>query len=479
VSGKGRWAWTLEAALLAAVLVHFAVFLHGGPGMQGPPSNLEDWPKEFRYYTVLQEAVRSGRVPYFVTEPILITRKLLAVPEVSTSPQVLLLAALSVPAYLVLNTLLLAALGFVGLQRLRRRYAMGGLPFALLVFLFFFNGHPTAHLAVGHSMWVGYFLLSFLVLFVLELAEDGPGPLSGPKLALVLFALVLQGSFHIFVWCVLLLLLLACFAGRLWPAIWRALAWGAALCAARLLPAWFVARRREQVFVTGYPTLLDLWHGLVTVRDGAFGKRGVLAPVDWWEFDAYVGPAGLAFLLVFGLLLARRLPVLRPPAERELAGPLAVLAVFSYGGAYLALNLSGLPLLESQRVASRLLAMPLVFLIVLACLRLDRFLRARASPAWSLGAAALVGAVLAGLLVHSSVWRVGHLRTLVRERRAVISVRLADPVPQMEGDVAYMRTVRASAVLSLGALGVLLARLRLRDGGRTRRSPPAPPSTAA
>jgi hypothetical protein len=483
VSAGPRRGWVavaLEAALLGAVLVHFAVFLDGGAGTVGPLPNLEDWPKEFRYYTVLQEAVRAGRVPYFATEPILITRKLLAIPEVSTSPQVLLLGALSVPAYFVVNTLLVAALGFGGLLLLRRRYGLGGLPFCLLVFLFYLNGHPTAHLAVGHSMWVGYFLLSFFVLFVLELVEDGPGPLSPAKLALVLFALVLQGSFHIFVWCVLLLLLLAAFAGRLWPALWRALAWSAALSAVRLLPAYFVARRREQVFVTGYPSLLDVWHGLVTVRDAAFGKRGgFLGRVDWWEFDAYVGPAGLAFLLVFGLVLARRHPVLRPPAERTLLGPLAVLAVFSFADAYLVLNLSGLPLLESQRVSSRFLAVPLVFLIALASLRLDRFLRAHPSGAWRAAAGLGLALTVAGLLVHSSVWRVAHLKTLVRERRAVMSVHVADPVPQIEGDLAYMRTVQASAVVTLASLAVLLARLRLRAGERTRRSPLGPPNTTA
>jgi hypothetical protein len=480
VSG-GRAARALEAVLLLGVLAHFAAFLDGGPGLTGPPSNVEDWPKEFRYYTVLQQAVREGRVPYFVTEPILITRKLLAVPEVSTSPQVLLLAVLPVGTYLLVNTLLLAAAGFLGLVRLRRRYGLGPVPFTVLVLLFFLNGHLTAQLAVGHSMWVGYFLLSWLVLLVLELAEDGPRPLSGARIGVLLFALALQGSFHIFVWCVLLLLLLAAFAGRLWPAIWRALAWGLALSTVRLLPAVFVARRREQAFLTGFPTLLDLLHGLVTVRDASFGKRGgFFGQVDWWELDVYVGPAGLAFLVVFGLALARRHPLLGSQGERALLGPLLVMALFSYGDAYLALNVSGLPLLDSQRAASRLFAIPLVFLIVLASLRLDRFLRGRPRLAWRAAAALWALAIAGGLLAHSAAWRVAHLKTLVRERRAVIAVRLAPPAALEDGDRAYVRTVRVAAVITLGALALLVLRLRiaLKDGAPTPRSPPARPSRA-
>jgi hypothetical protein len=479
VTTRGWRSRAFEGALLLAVLVHFGVFLDGGPDVVGPPSNVEDWPKEFRYYTVLQQALREGRVPYYVSEPILITRKLLAIPEVSTSPQLLLLSVLPVGAFLVVNTLLLAAAGFGGLLLLRRRYALGSAAFALLVLLFCWNGHITAQLAVGHSMWVGYFLLSFFMLFVLELVEDGPRSASAMKLALVLFALLLQGSFHIFVWCVLFLLLLAAFETRLWPAVWRGLGWAAALGSVRLLPAFFVARRRDQAFLTGFPTLLDLWHGLVTVRDASFGKRGgIFGQVDWWELDVYVGPAGLLFLIVFGLALARRYPVLRSSGERALLGPLALLTLFSYADTYLALNLSGVPLLDSQRAASRLFAIPLVFLIVLACLRLDRFLRERPGPRWRTAAALLAVAVAAGLLAHSAVWRVSHLRQVVRERRAVISVHLVEPPPLTGGDLAYVRTVQGSALITLCALSLILVRLRFRPGEPTPRSPLAPSSTA-
>jgi hypothetical protein len=479
MSGRPWGRRAAEAALLLAVLAHYALFLDGGPGLVGPPSNLEDWPKEFRYYTVWQQALQEGRVPYFTTEPILITRKLLAIPEVSTSPQLLLLRVLPVGSYLVVNTLLLAGAGFAGLVGLRRRYGLGGLPFAVLVALFFGSGHITAQLAVGHSMWVGYFLLSWLVLLVLELVEDGPGPLLGPKLGLLLFALMLQGSFHVFVWCVLLLLLLAVFEPRLWPAVWRGLAWGAALSCMRLLPAFFVSRRREQAFLTGFPSLLDLLHGLVTVRDAAFGKRGgFFGQVDWWELDAYVGPAGLLLLVVFGLALARRHPALRGNGERALLGPLALLAVFSYGDAYLPLNLSGLPLLDAERATSRLLALPLVFLMALACIRLDRWLRVRPAPWRRAAAALLAAAIVAGLAWHSWVWRVAHLRALVRERRAVMSVRLASADALSGGDLAYVRTVQASFAMTVAAGALLLVRLRLRDGGPPGRSRPDPASTA-
>jgi hypothetical protein len=123
---------------------------------------------------------------------------------------------------------------------------------------------------------------------------------------------------------------------------------------------------------------------------------------------------------------------------------------------------------------------PLVFLIVLACLRLDRWMRAHPEPRWRAAAAVLALAIAAGVAWHSSVWRVAHLRTLVRERRATFTVRLANADPQAGGDRTYVRTVQGSLALSLAAAGLLLARRRalFSPGGPPSRSPLAPPSTA-
>ena len=59
-------------------------------------------------------------------------------------------------------------------------------------------------------------------------------------------------------------------------------------------------------------------------------------------------------------------------AERRLYGPMAVMAILAYGDAGVLLGLSRLPLLSAERVTTRLLALPLLFLALLAALRVER-----------------------------------------------------------------------------------------------------------
>ena len=452
----GPRALVLLLLLLLGAL-HWALFLDSSqPGFG--PSAVQDWPKEFRYYAVLRQAVTESRVPYFLSAPIVFSRKFLAIPEVTWSPQVALLGFLPIPLFIVVNTLLAYAAGVCGLLLLERRYRLGLLPFALLFALFSFNGHVTAHLAIGHSMWLGYFLLPFFVLGVLAVLERPETPLLAEKLSLVLFVILLQGSFHIFVWCVLFLLLLLAFNPGRWRLLLRALCWTGALACCRILPAAFVAHRREQVFLTGFPTLADVWHALLTIRDATYGKHGgFFGAVDWWEYDTYLGPAGVLWLVVCGLGLAwKGRAALAERAERRLYGPMAVMALLSFGDAALGLNLAGLPLLSSQRVASRLFILPLCFLMVLAAIRMQRFVeRAPSRTTTALGTAAAL-ATAVGLAAHSWTWRLANVETLLPTRQ-VGAVTIVDPrtLPMSAGDHLYMATVRGALVFSVAAFLLL------------------------
>jgi hypothetical protein len=96
-------------------------------------------------------------------------------------------------------------------------------PFAFLILftLAGFNGYITAHLAVGHSMWGGFFLLPFFALEALSLAEEKTSPGVITRMALVLFGMLLQDSFHMFIWCCMFLAFMAAghqlFGGRQSP----------------------------------------------------------------------------------------------------------------------------------------------------------------------------------------------------------------------------------------------------------------------
>ncbi|HET8644843.1 MAG TPA: hypothetical protein VFO85_05110, partial [Vicinamibacteria bacterium] len=264
---------TALAALFLAGAMTWAALLSADGRASGPVPTVEDWPKEFRHYTVLRQAVVERRLPLFVSRPILAGRKLLAVPELNCAPPVLLLGALSIPHYVLMDTLVFYALGFAGLLRLRRRYGLGWLAFSFLFLLFFLNGHLVAHMAVGHSMWAAHFLLPVFVLGLLELVEGGR-PATPALLALVMFAMLLRGGVHLFAWCTLFLILLAAFNPRRARPVAVTLGLAAALGAVRLVPAAFLARRWQGRFLSGFPSAGDLLAALASIRPPNHPLRG-------------------------------------------------------------------------------------------------------------------------------------------------------------------------------------------------------------
>lgn len=472
----------LERAVLLALFVGggvaWAMLLSSdGRLLGGPSPAVEDWPKEFRYTFVMQQAVREHRLPLYVSRPILTGRKLLAIPELNCGPQVALLAWMEPAPFLALDALLHYALGFFGLLLLRRRYGLGLLPVALLALLFFFNGHLVAHLAIGHSMWAAHFLLPFVAFLVLELVGEQRAR-TPALLGLVFLAILLRGGIHLFAWCVLFLLLLAAFNPRRAKAVLLTLLWAGALGAVRLAPAAFLARHREQAFLSGFPSLLALGQALLTIRDAAEPLRGgFFGTLNWWEYDTYVGPPLFLWLAVFGIVLGRR-AALPGSAERGLWGPMAVLAALSLGDSLLILNLSPLPLVNAERVGSRLLLLPLVFLAVIAALRLQAALAAaRASGAPWMRLGPVLGllawlAAAAPLAVHATAWRMARLAAIVRPRRALMNVELAPPPPLTGDDRAYVLVVGVAAAVSLATLLLAVWRLRYRS------SPAASAATA-
>lgn len=465
---KAFEASLLLGLYLAGVLNWVVLFGTAADPLRGPSFTHEDWPKEYRYYSLLQQAVREARLPYYISRPIH-TRRFLALPEVSWSPQVLLLRFLEVGPFVLANTLLLYTAGFIGLLLLRHRFRLSLAPFALMFLLFNLNGHVVAHLAVGHSMWVAHFLLTFVVLAVLDLVTGRGGGVSELGLALVLFLMLLQGGFHHFTWCVFFLGLLALFERARAGAILRTLLWTAALSACRLLPAYFLVRRVDQGFLSGFPSLAVFGEGLVCLRGALTSPLGGrFGELRWWEYDSYVGLAGLLWLGFFGIWGAvRRDRDAQAPPVRALAAPLAVMTLFSFGDLFAPWNALPVPLLSAERVSTRFFALPLVFLVVFAAVAMQRWIEVRPSLTRRVASLAMVLLVAASLGAHTRLWRLESLEWTLVPRPGNLEIAIA-PLPDAPGprERAYVIAVRASALVSLGALCLLSTRwARLRRAG--------------
>jgi hypothetical protein len=466
--------WTLFAAGLYAVGVcHWVLFYRGGDFSL----LLDDWKKDYDYYAVLKTALEQHEIPYHMAPAYHGTDRYLGNPETNLAPHVLLMPVVGIVPFFLWHTLVMYTLGFLGCLLIARRYCLGPIPFALLFLLFGFNGYITAHLSVGHSMWNGYFLLPFFCLWTLELLDGGPVLRPALLLALVLFAMMLQGSFHHVVWCWMLLGLLLVFNPRLWRGIAVALAFSVALSAFRLGPAAVAfGGHSERGFWAGYANATYLLESLVRLLDhnpqdaGAPWIRGPMVnhPLGWNEYDMYVGLLGLAALVYFGIVRRLRCgPKREEYRYRELDAPLLTLAFLSLNYFYAIVAQLPVPLLNSESVSSRFFIVPLVFLIVLSAIHLQRFLE-KTPPG-----AALYVLLIGGLLQtaftlaeHSWAWRI------VPAPADGPAVEGNEPALIHRADPAYVAVIQVSAVLSLLALAawvVLMVRpglLRLGTAGR-------------
>jgi hypothetical protein len=439
------------AALYLVGLVHWEYFFNHGD----IPFPIPDWPKEYKYYAVLRQSVQTGTLPLHTdqAEEFHGTQRFLGNPEVNWSPQILLLPWLDTGRFIIVNVCLLYSAGFVGLLLLRRRYRLGLLSFTFLFLLFNFNGTPTSHMAVGHSMWCGHFLLPFFYLYLLEMAEDGAPTRPALKLAMVLFFIFLQGAFHYFVWCAMFLALVILFNRRFARPGLLALGFAGLLLMVRILPAavafW---HDQEHAFLTGYPTIADMLHGFATIRGFFYQGIGMVywRTVGWCEFDIYTSAPGFALIVVFGILMAfSKAPMFADCRFAAFDKPIAVQALLSFSDVYAYIALLPIPLLNGERVSARFLIIPVMLLLIFAAVRMQRMLEGRTGWGLHAGIAAMVAATAFFLYQHSVAWSTANF--------AVDPQGLASAKTDLSAEVLTISDPIYVAALMVSALITLLA----------------------
>ena len=449
----------LLAGLYAAGFIHWTWFFNGGK------SSLHsyDWPKEVMLLEVLKDSFREARIPFHINVSEHYQRefahlksgRFLGLPETNVSPQIFLLLFLKVNRFILFHNLFLYSLGFCGSLLLRRRYGISLIPFAAFFVLFNFNGYITAHLGAGHSMWSGYFLLPFFGLYILQSVEEPSSYLPPIKLAVVLFAILLQGSFHMVNWCWIFVGLLIVFNRRWWKQGLLLLGFSGLLAVFRLVPAaiafWGF---RDYFFIGGYPPL-SLLEAFVVVRGPTFQwPEGMFNVARWWEYDFFISLLGLGMIAYFGIYKRfDRHPVFTISRFAALGMPLLVLTVLAIGDCYALFYNLPLPLLNSERVSSRFIVVPVTLLLALATIRMQRFWE-NANFGWkgSLVFALAIVAMFVALCMHSSVWNIARIETIGESHwhqpEKAIIVEQSDPV--------YFTGVIISGIVSLLAMTALL-----------------------
>src|SRR5258708_15664823 len=379
--------------LFAAGLVHWGSFL----GWFGNHFDILDWHQQVGpYLDFISRALRSGQFPLHAQSSLMIPDRYLARPNRPFSPQILLLGVLD-PATSVLTDLwIFYSLGFVGLLAIRSRYHLSLVSFSALVLLFNVNGLILDHLAVGHFEWLGYFLLPFFILLVLKMLEgEKLGWQWQFQVALIMLAMLLQGLVHLFIYCMAFLLLVSVFQPQYFRPVSRAILLSALASMIRILPAAIQYAGGTGLHdLGGFASIFQLLQSFVVLFD----------PRGDWEKAYYTGAIGFAFILYFGVIRNW----IKAERYRPLYLPMLVMAFFSVGSIYHPLFVSHIPFMDADRASSRFLAVPFIFLIVLAVIQFQAWMDEWDPNGWEKNFFVLLGMGLMAydLIVNSRIWQV-------------------------------------------------------------------------
>lgn len=433
--GPGRG---LLAGLYFLGALHWAAFLNFGR----IPFGAHDWGWQWLHLSVLKEALATRAFPFHYSHSI--HPQFMGLPNTILSPDAILLWLLEPGAFILLHILLLYTFGFLGTLALARQWRWTSGPFAVFFLLFNFNGGITSHVSVGHLSWGGYFLLPLFIGSVLRWIEREPTWRDGLRLSLLLFAFSLLGAFHFCNWCMMFLLALSLQRWRWMRLTSFVIVASAFLTAYRWLPTLIAWQRINWPYSESY---LAVSHMLLALVKCFPPTTLVIGGMAWWEYDIYVGFFGLFAILVWGVF-----PQVRRSLGRSRDGlsflslPLLALLVLSCGPIYYLL-LSSVPVLGTERTTTRMILLPVVFLIALTAIRLNEYPREKHSgeshAPWVFAAIVLIAAELAW---HSWTWKVESLPEAARRC-------LAAPLHLVEqDDPVYERSVVWGIGASLAAL---------------------------
>jgi hypothetical protein len=456
---KSEWAWT--AVLWLVGLFLFGQFFNWG----NIPFDFHDWAEiSAPRIAFVQNAVQTGQLPLHMPDGSAlrnVTDRYMALPDVMLAPQMLLLDVMPVGWFVLVNVWLMFSLGLLGLVQLWKRLRLSPISFAVLFILFNFNGSILSHFSVGHVNYTGYFLYPWLFLLLIDMIEtDQPFSLKSAAAwrwlagyAFLLFFMLLNGSFHQFIWALMLTGLVGMFH---WRKLLQALAGIVAaglLSAVRLLPPVLHLGQFDSEFLSGYPAVMDVWTALTGMigPDKAFAHTGQLTTLGWWEFDLFVGLIGAAFLLYFGLgywFSKREVPAWL----KTLALPALVLFVLSMGSIYKLVMYIPIPLINGERVSARLITLPFVLLTLTAVYAFQRFVDDNEKSSlvrW----ASIAGLVLLfhDIWQHLKLWRVN----VAAQYFPVTPVDLAIKVVSNHADAVYTNVLLAGLAITV-VMGVVL-----------------------
>jgi hypothetical protein len=386
-----------------ANLIFWYWFLSGGK----LTLNFEDWPKEASYLDLLRESIRNHIFPFHSIPEIQLTQRFLGVPETMLWPHLLLLRWQSNQQFILSHVILISTLGIFGCWRLSEKLGWSVFSFCALVLVTFFNGFIVSRIAVGHFMWCGYFLFSWVFIGALNIAQSPESIRARIEFAWVIFAMFLLGSFHLATWWLLFLCFFVLAKPSLLKSFFYALSLAICLCLFRIVPAVVAYGHLHRDFGTGFPNLTCLLQAFVQPYGYDHPRiGGTELNLGWWEFNHYIGLG--AALGLGALLLWRSDQGQHASLKKQMLIAAVLLAVFSLSNFYRPIASLPFPLLNGERITTRFIA---VSFFVLAILALDKSHRMPLTnrPLYQMLALVILLQTAFELCSHAGLWRLASL----------------------------------------------------------------------
>lgn len=324
-------------------------------------------------YVFLYNAINSNSLPLHMSNQsglVCITDRYFSVPDVIISPQIILLKILTPERFIVFNIFFLYTLGFLGLLIIRKKFSLNILSFAILFLLFNFNGHILSHLAVGHMPWMGYFLLPFYIIQIFNLLESKQNWCWVTTTSLVMLTMFLQGSFHLYIHCLMFLFLIGITDRKNIFMSLTTVIVSLLISMIRIAPSVLILDKFNTVFHGGFPSMLTILKALTQINlpDVRLYVPGGKT-MGWWEFNFYIGVLGLLFIAIFGFY--KWLLNNKEEKFKRLLFPIIVMTVLSMGNVYEIANY--LPIPTGERVTTRFILLPLLFMIVISAIQFNKW----------------------------------------------------------------------------------------------------------
>jgi hypothetical protein len=362
--------------------------------------------------TFLQDAVTKEILPLHTSDPGAlgnVTTRYMAIPDAFLAPQAVFLRWMDIGPFILLDVLLMYSIGFIGLLLVKRRFHLSVIAFTPLFLLFNFNGDILAHIGIGHFTWGGYFLFPFFVLLVFRLFDGERGWGWIARMSILLFVILLQGSFHQFIWLLIFLTVLSITRREYFLSVIGSAVFSVLLSVVRLLPPALETGVFVNRFHGGYPDFLFMIRSLVEIKyPGTYLQFPVYyKPMGSWELDIYIGLLGALFVGYFGLFCWLKSHK-EPTKEIVLILPMAFLTALSVGVIFEWFRMLPIPLLDGERVSSRIFSLPFVFLVILAAREFQLWLEKDHRLVTLIRSSSLVGLLVMGhdLWQNLKIWRI-------------------------------------------------------------------------